>query len=99
MPAAAVARRTPATADISGNRAGASGETAGVMPRVYRGPGYAATHRVPRRAGWQFAGARRGSCRLDRSVLALPDRLALFGRLVEALDLRTLAQLADELAL
>src|SRR5215468_5803323 len=99
MPAAAVARRTPATVGMSGNCAGASGETAVVMPRVYRGPACAATRRAPRHPGWQFAGARRRCRRFGRSVLALPGRLALLGRLVEALDLRALAQLADELAL
>src|SRR5262245_1360063 len=99
MPAAAVARWTPATAGMSGKCAGASGETAVVMPRVYRGPACAATRRLPRRPGWSFAGARRSCLRLGRSVLALPGRPALLGRLVEALDLRALAQLADELAL
>src|SRR6202035_798710 len=35
MPAAAVARRTPATAGMSGKRAGASGETVAAMAKLH----------------------------------------------------------------
>src|SRR5262245_31493367 len=93
MPAAAVASRTPSTGGMSGNWAGASGDTAVVMRFCLSRttmPGNAVAIGPAARAGGPDA---LSASRVRRSVLGL------LGRLVETLDLCALAQLADELGL
>src|SRR5215813_8127921 len=95
MPAAAVARRTPATGGMSGKRAGASGETTVAMGGALQkqsGPGKPGPDD-------QIDQAREVNRRLFRRLRLRLRRRRRLSRLVEPLDLGVGAQLVDELHL
>src|SRR5262245_8763947 len=113
MPAAAVARRTPAIAGMSGKRAGASGETAVAMGELVQkrsGPGHGRAKRCRASNAWwptlmkAIERAKSIALILRRLFRRLSRRRRLrlcrrLRRLVEPLDLGLGAQLVDELDL